>query len=62
MDLNRTIEKYNELGYINGDIIYDPHQNVNVCVLDYEILPKIEFLAPPSGDLQQKKSPVETIL
>lgn len=46
LDIEKTAGMYVEAGYGRTETIIDPLQNVNVCVLTKEGMPKIELLSP----------------
>lgn len=56
-DIEKTAGMYVDAGYSRTEAIIDPLQNVNVCVLTKEGMPKIELLAPVD-----EKSPICKIL
>lgn len=56
-DFRNTVPFYESQGYHNDIEIYDPEQNVNVCVLRHQSAPTIELLAP-----HNEKSPINNIL
>ncbi len=49
-DIEKTASMYVEAGYSRTDTIIDPLQNVNVCVLTKEGMPRIELLSPVDGN------------
>ncbi len=57
LDIEKTAGMYVEAGYCRTKATIDPLQNVNVCVLTKEGMPKIELLAPVDD-----KSPICKIL
>ena len=57
LDLEKTADMYVSAGYSRTEAIIDPLQNVNVCVLTKEVMPKIELLSPIDD-----KSPICKIL
>lgn len=56
-DFSKVIPFYEAQGYHNDIVIYDPEQNVEVCVLSHPTSPKIELLAP-----HDESSPINNIL
>lgn len=56
-DIDRTADMYANLGYMKGDMIFDPLQNINICFLSHPIMPLVELLSPVD-----KNSPVVQIL
>jgi methylmalonyl-CoA/ethylmalonyl-CoA epimerase len=56
-DIESTARYYIDAGYKKSESIYDPVQNVQICFLLKEGMPKIELLAP-----RDNTSPVSTIL
>lgn len=56
-DIRKTGNRYEELGYRMGEIIFDPLQNVNICFLTHRSMPLVELLSPVD-----EKSPVVQIL
>ena len=56
-DIEKTAGMFVDAGYSRTEAIIDPLQNVNVCVLTKEGMPKIELLAPVD-----EKSPICKIL
>ena len=55
--IEQSMPFYMAMGYKKDIEIYDPEQNVEVCVLRHEISPCIELLAP-----HDEKSPINNIL
>lgn len=57
-DIDRTAAQYLNLGYeMDGDVTYDPLQNINICFLKHPTMPLVELLSPVDD-----KSPVVQIL
>ena len=56
-DIEKTAEAYGAIGYVKGDTIYDPLQNINICFLSHPSMPLVELLAPVDDN-----SPVVQIL
>lgn len=56
-DFDAVIPFYLSQGYRKVCCVYDPEQNVEVCVLSHESAPIIELLAP-----HDSKSPINNIL
>lgn len=56
-EFSKSIPFYESQGYNNEIEIYDPEQNVEVCVLKHDTAPTIELLAP-----HDDKSPINNIL
>lgn len=56
-DFLKTVPFYESQGYHNDIEIYDPEQNVEVCVLRHKSAPTIELLAP-----HDDKSPINNLL
>lgn len=45
-DIDATARHYQDLGYVKGEKIIDPLQNIEICFLDHKNMPRIELLAP----------------
>ncbi len=45
-DIDSTAKHYQDIGYVKGDRIIDPLQNVEICFLEHDYMPRIELLAP----------------
>ncbi len=57
-DIDKTAVQYLNLGYeMDGGIVFDPQQNVNICFLRHPAMPLVELLSPVDD-----KSPVVQIL
>lgn len=56
-DIDKTARAYEALGYMRGDAVFDPLQNVNICFLSHDTMPTVELLSPVDGN-----SPVSNIL
>lgn len=56
-DIAKTANAYSLLGYRQGDIIFDPLQNVNISFLEHSNMPLVELLSPVDGT-----SPIVKIL
>lgn len=56
-NFEKVMEFYSLLGYHITSKMYDPEQNVNVCVIEKENQPRIELLAP-----YDEKSPINGVL
>jgi methylmalonyl-CoA/ethylmalonyl-CoA epimerase len=56
-DFEKTIPFYLSQGYVKDVEIFDPEQNVEVCVLRHSAAPCVELLAP-----HDEKSPINNIL
>lgn len=56
-DIEKTAAAYAELGYLKGETIIDPLQNIKICFLNHSTMPLVELLEPVDD-----KSPVVQIL
>ena len=56
-DIGNCASLYTGAGYAGTDTVYDPVQNVRICFLEKEGMPRIELVEPHDG-----KSPVTNIL
>ncbi len=61
-DFTEAVQFFSELGYVKIAEVYDPEQNVNVCVLENGTFQKIELLSPfdensPINDILKKSGP-----
>ena len=56
-DIDATAKHYQDIGYVKGDIVYDPLQNIKICFLDHSDMPRIELLSPVD-----ENSPIVEIL
>lgn len=56
-DFEKVVQFYIDQGYRQKIKIYDPEQNVEVCVLEHPSSPTIELLAP-----HDEKSPINNVL
>lgn len=56
-DIDTTAEAYEKMGYLKGQTVHDPLQNVRICFLTHPSMPMVELLAPVDD-----KSPVVDIL
>lgn len=46
-DIDKTVAQYRNMGYeVDGAIVYDPRQNVNICFLSHPSMPRVELLSP----------------
>lgn len=46
-NIDLTAAEYQNFGYeMDGSIIFDPQQNVNICFLKHPIMPLVELLSP----------------
>ena len=64
-EIEETATVYKEAGYTQTESVYDPIQNVNICFLIKEGMPKVELLAPPHTHTHtgvEGNSPVQQIL
>jgi len=52
-DIEKTARLYIEAGYSKTETVYDPIQNVDICFLEKQGMPRVELLAP-----KDEKSPV----
>lgn len=56
-DIDRTASQYESMGYVRGERIIDPIQNIEICFLEHEDMPRLELLGAVND-----KSPVVEIL
>lgn len=49
-DIDATAKHYQDLGYVKGEKVVDPLQNIEICFLDHADMPRIELLAPVNGN------------
>lgn len=56
-DIDKTAAAYAQLGYAQGETIFDPLQNINICFLTHPKMPLVELLSPVD-----ENSPVVRIL
>lgn len=56
-DIDATAAKYEEIGYLRGEVVIDPLQNIKICFLHHDTMPSVELLAPVN-----ENSPVVQIL
>lgn len=56
-DIEKTAAAYCAIGYIKGETVFDPLQNINISFLSHESMPIVELLSPVD-----ENSPVVQIL
>lgn len=56
-DIDATAEQYRQMGYVKGEVVVDPLQNIRICFLTHDSMPTVELLAPVN-----ENSPVVDIL
>lgn len=56
-DIEESASFYTGAGYTKSDTVYDPVQNVNICFLEKDGMPRVELIEPHDG-----KSPVTNVL
>ena len=68
-EIEGTAAVYKAAGYTQTEPVYDPIQNVDICFLTKEGMPKVELLAPPHTHTHththtgaEGNSPVQQIL